>query len=462
MEMHFWDSNVWGFFNIFAVLLTTLLFANMLKRKIKILKYSLIPTSVLGGIILLVFSGIFRTATGTHMYDTAFFGGNGSANLEMLTYHGLALGFIGSALTNTKTKLTKERSVEIFNTGVTTVSTYVIQGILGIAITIITSTIIEGFYEASGILLAFGFGQGTGQAMNYGGIYEENGFIGGKNFGLTIAAIGFLVASLGGVIHLNWMKRKGKIKVIAKDEALYTDSVQEGNESPMQSSIDKLTIQLGIITLAYLITYAIMSGLAALLPGMKSLIFGFNFLIGVISATLIKGVIKLLQKKNIMTHEYRNNFLLTRISNFFFDIMVVAGIAAIRLDMLEKYWGIIAILCVVGFISTYAYNRFVARKLFPDYADEQFLAMYGMLTGTASTGVILLREADPDFKTPASDNLVYQNFTAIVFGLPIMFLATYAMTQPKITLIILCAFFVVLNLILFRKSIFKKRTKKQK
>ena len=56
----------------------------------------------------------------------------------------------------------------------------------------------------------------SGQAMNYGNIYEtEYGFIGGKSFGLTIAALGFLSASIGGVIHLNILKRKGKIKCVS-------------------------------------------------------------------------------------------------------------------------------------------------------------------------------------------------------------------------------------------------------
>ena len=70
--------------------------------------------------------------------------------------------------------------------------------------------------------------------------------------------------------------------------------------------------------------------------------------------------------------------------------MVVAGIAAIRLDILEDFWGIILILGVVGAVITYIYNRIVAKVLFPDYVEEQFLTMYGMLTGTASTGIILL------------------------------------------------------------------------
>ena len=83
--------------------------------------------------------------------------------------------------------------------------------------------------------------------------------------------------------------------------------------------------------------------------------------------------------------------------------------------------------------------------------------MYGMLTGTISSGVLLLREIDPDFKTPVADNLVYQNFPAIVFGFPMMLLATLAPKEPILTLIILVAFFVVMNIILFRSFIFRKK-----
>ncbi|MBR5283591.1 MAG: hypothetical protein IKU27_00850, partial [Clostridia bacterium] len=174
-------------------------------------------------------------------------------------------------------------------------------------------------------------------------------------------------------------------------------------------------------------------------------------------ATLLKGIMSLFKKMKLRAREYTNNFLLTRTSNMFFDIMVTAGIAAIRLDMLEDYWGIIVILGLAGLVVTYAYNRFVAVKLFPEYSEEQFLMMYGMLTGTASTGIILLREVDGDFRTPAADNMVYQNFPAIVFGFPIMLLATLAPVKPMLTLLILAAFMVVMNIILFRSLIFKKR-----
>ena len=153
---------------------------------------------------------------------------------------------------------------------------------------------------------------------------------------------------------------------------------------------------------------------------------------------------------------------MTRISNFCFDIMVVASIAAIRLGIVEKYWGILLILCVSGLVLTYIYNYYVAKKLFPAYQEEQFLTMYGMLTGTASTGVALLREIDGRFKTPAVENLVYQNFPAIVFGFPMMLLATLAPQKPILTFVILVVFFIVMNIILFRNQIFKRKTKVSK
>jgi len=455
----FWGYSVWGFFNIFAILLVSLLVATALKKAIPLLEASLIPTSVLAGILLLVTSMVYDQFADVKMFDSAFFGGNGYAYMEMITYHTLALGFIAGSLKSTGGKLSKKRTTEIFNTGVTTVATYLVQAVVGMGITMIVAMILPGFFKAAGLLLPFGYGQGTGQAMNYGNIYETQfGFDGGKSFGLTVAALGFLSASIGGVIHLNILKKRGYLKKQKlKNETITENEIQSLDEIPMQESIDKFTVQVALIAVAYLLAYVLMYVLGLLIPGMKAVIYGFNFLLGVLSATLVKAVMNLLKKKGIAKREYTNNFLLTRASNFFYDIMVVAGIAAIRLDLIDKYWGVLLILGVAGLVITYTYNRVVVNVLFKEYKEEQFLAMYGMLTGTASTGVILLREVDGDFKTPVADNLVYQNFPAIVFGFPIMLLATLAPVKPVLTLLLLTLFLIVMNVILFREQIFKKK-----
>ena len=455
----FWDYSVWGFFNIFAVLLISLLAANALKKAIPALEASLIPTSVLAGILLLIFSMVYDQFFDVRFFDSKIYNGSGYDYMEMITYHTLALGFIAGSLKTTGGKLSKKRATEIFNTGVTTVSTYLVQAVVGMGITMLAALILPGFFQAAGLLLPFGFGQGTGQAMNYGNIYETQfGFAGGKSFGLTVAALGFLSASIGGVIHLNVLRKRGYIKTKKTEEGIITESeIQSLDEIPMQESIDKFTIQVALIVLSYLLAYVLMWILGNLIPGMKAVIYGFNFLLGVLAATLVKATLNFLKKKGIAKREYTNNFLLTRASNFFYDIMVVAGIAAIRLDLIDNYWGILLILGVVGLVITYAYNRVVVNVLFKEYREEQFLAMYGMLTGTASTGIILLREVDGDFKSPVSDNLVYQNFPAIAFGFPIMLLATLAPVKPVLTLILLVLFLLVMNVILFRAQIFCKK-----
>lgn len=461
-NFNFWDSEVWGVINLLAVLMGSLLAANSLKKLIPALKKSLIPSSVLGGILLLIASIIYESITGNNLFNTNFFGGNGAGVLEVITYHGLALGFIATTLKPANGKFGKQRSREIFDTGVTTVSAYLLQGVLGLGITIVAALIAKDLFAAAGVILPFGFGQGTGQALNYGNIYEmEYGFTGGRSFGLTIAALGFLSASIGGVIYLNILRKKGmKYDWCREDEnaeSMTLQEIQGSDEIPMNGSIDKLTMQLVLVGLGYLIAYAMMAILGGLVGSLKSILFGFNFLLGVIAAAMIKGINNFLMRKKIVRRQHISAFLMTRLSGFFFDVMIVAGVAAIRINVLSRYWPVIIILGLVGAFATFFYTRFVAKTLFPSYMQEQFMVSYGMLTGTASTGIVLLRELDPDFKTPAAENLVYQNFPAMVFGFPLMLLAAIAPEQPVLVLLIMAAFFLVLNVILFRTKIFKRK-----
>ena len=137
---NFWDYKVWGTVNLIAVLLLSLLAANTLKRSFKFLEKSLIPTSVLGGAMLLIIAAIYDLIAKTPMFETKFFAENGYNTLEIVTYHTLALGLIASTFKSSKGKLSKQRASEIFNTGVTTVSTYLLQGCVGQMLCIQIST----------------------------------------------------------------------------------------------------------------------------------------------------------------------------------------------------------------------------------------------------------------------------------------------------------------------------------
>ena len=71
--INFWDSEVWSWILLFAVLSGSLLVGNTLRRKIKFLRNSLVPTSVIGGAVLLIVAAIYKAITGNVMFDTAAF-----------------------------------------------------------------------------------------------------------------------------------------------------------------------------------------------------------------------------------------------------------------------------------------------------------------------------------------------------------------------------------------------------
>ena len=90
--------------------------------------------------------------------------------------------------------------------------------------------------------------------------------------------------------------------------------------------------------------------------------------------------------------------------------------------------------------------------------------MFGMLTGTASNGMILLREIDPKYQTPMANNLVFQSLPAIVLGFPFLLMLGFAaesITNTVITFVILVLYLIALTIFIFRKRIFKKKNKKK-
>ena len=480
----FWDiAVVWTLVILLSAVFIILLISNMLIKAIKPLRKALIPAPVLGGFLLLIVFMVLKATLGNWEYQTEqmsapvkLFGSEGSIQraIELLTYHGLGIGFCASALKNKPKKEgeKKERGVQkdIFNGSVMCVTGYLGQALLGILVTVILFFCGLITFPAAGVLLPMGFGQGPGQALNWGKQYEAYQldanhmftFAGGKDFALAIAAVGFIAASVGGIIFLNWQKHKKNPKILARVEHLEVEPTVENfvsrNEIPDSGSIDKTTIQIGLVLLVYALSFGLIwgisalcdaSGVAFLINTLKPLFWGFNFIIGTGVAVLVKTILNKLKEKGAIKRVYINNYMMDRISGVAFDVMVVCAIAAIDLVAFTNVNFIVPLIvvCLVGTVGTYALCLFLAKKLYPTYWEEMFLVMFGMLTGTASTGVILLREIDPQFKTRANNNMVFQTLYSVALGAPIL-LCMSSIGTNWTQLIIWCSIFVVYFLVL--------------
>jgi ESS family glutamate:Na+ symporter len=413
------NTGLWNFAVQMGIIAGVLLLSNVVLRKSALIRRSLIPTSVLAGFLLLAIRSV-----GLLSIPQSF--------LEMVTYHGIAIGFIALSLRTVGEGKGGGPKGAGLKTGAVIISTYLVQALVGLAISVgLAFAGMPGLFKAAGILLPMAYGQGPGQANNVGITYEALGFAGGQSFGLSLAAAGYLCACLVGVLYLQYLSRKGRITRKAQERlsgSVTVDMFQDQGEIPLSESMDRLSIQVALVLLCYLCTYLITNGLTALLaqaaPGLSRtlspLLWGFNFIIGSMLAMGIKAVMGLLRRTKVMTRQYQNNYLLSRISGMAFDLMIIAGIASIDFRELQGLWLPFLLMAVAGGGVTLVYLRWLCAKVYADYSDEGFLSLYGMMCGTISSGILLLRPIDPNLETPAANNLVTGSSFGIVLGVPML------------------------------------------
>ncbi|OQA78803.1 MAG: hypothetical protein BWY30_00477 [Tenericutes bacterium ADurb.Bin239] len=479
-----WDlkPNTWDFnpfwFSIFqlGIVGALILIGNTLRRKTPFLRNYLLPTGLIAGFLGLGLKYLFQVLKldigGTAIISESY--------MHFLTYHSLAIGFIALGLVTVEKKVEKEGRA--LKSGALIVGTYLIQGLVGLVISVIVGLIFAnmaiGKAPYAGVLLPLGFGQGPGQAGNMGGVYEiletDNALVGGRDFGLSVAAMGFIVASIIGTIILNVVARKGLVKRYDTEATetfggLAESVVDHPDEIPVVESVDKFTIQTAFVLAIYLITFGLMALVSFLvinLAGVASLrgiIWGFNFLFAILTTMIVKAVLNLLRKKKIMKRKYINNFMQNRIAGLAFDTMISTAIISINFGKLNdiSFWILLALMSIFGSIVTFFYIDGMAKRYFHRTRWYTFFAFFGMLTGTMSEGIALVREIDPYFETGVAEDLVNGSGTAAIFGVP-MLLITAIVYRGWVGLVVsiaLCAvLFVGMTLLLhfFTKAREKK------
>ena len=344
-----------------------------------------------------------------------------------------------------------------------------LQAFVGLGITILLYLITcKGDKVISyicGIITPLAFGQGPGNALSWDINFTNTPatqFMGNGSFGLSLASIGFIVASVLGVAYINVYKKRGTLFIRSDkpvDESEFY-KLSERQEIPDNESVDKFTLQAGFVALAYALSFGFMSLMGSLSNFTNSIAWGFNFLWASLAAMIIKFIVKQLHKTDLMTREYINNYQMDRISGAAFDLMIVAGVTAIKIDDIKRYVLPIIILTIMGALVTYIYIRKVAKECFKGFEHEFFLMSFGTMTGTASNGMIMMKEIDPGLRTPTSSLYILSNFPAMVMIAPLLFMLGFASKSFNNAVIAFVAFFVlwiVYTIYLFRRRIFKKR-----
>ena len=268
-------------------------------------------------------------------------------------------------------------------------------------------------YRTFGYELSAGFAGGHGLAASTGKLLESFGIPQyeweiAQGVAMTTATVGLIGGMIFGIIFINIAVRRNKtniIKAIKKNnedksmEVGYNKDITKqnslGRETFLSSSIETITFHLAIIFtvcgLAYIVLNFVkkmnIAGLNVLPVWTYSMIimFALNFLIKKLNLTwMIDAKVK------------------AKIMGTLSDFAIVSAITSLPIKAIMNYIAPITVMCILGFIITYLLvfplGDFFFKK---DYSFERAIVSWGTLTGVLTTGMILLKICDPEYKSPA-------------------------------------------------------------
>lgn len=107
-------------------------------------------------------------------------------------------------------------------------------------------------------------------------------------------------------------------------------------------------------------------------------------------------------------HMYIDQNLISKISGFALDILLVSALATLSLDVIGDNvipFVLISIVAIVWNVFAFLY---LGPRMIPDNWFERGLGDFGQATGMTATGLLLMKVADPKHQTPALEGFGYK------------------------------------------------------
>ncbi len=390
-----------------------LLLGVFLRAKVGFFQRFLFPSCLIGGL-----AGLAILQTGLLGVETSL--------LESFAYHLFNVSFISVGLTIRSPEEQKAyggREVVKGSLWMAMVSGVMmpLQALIGGGLVLLFNYFDFGLFKTFGFFAPLGFVQGPGQVLSVGKAWETLGFANAATIGLTFATIGFLFAFFVGVPLANWGIRRGMAAHAPKSmpRDLLVGIVPKGASRESAGSltmhsgnVDTLAFQFALVGLVYLLTYALVYGIASLLrPELAATLWGFFFFAGLLVSIAVRTIIIKVGLGHLVDPGVQR-----RVTGWSVDFLIVATVMAVQPAIVWKYAlpiGTISLVC--GVVTTLGII-YLGRRLWA-LNIERMVGIYGICTGTASSGLLLVRVVDPEFRTSVAMELGFQ---AIFSSVPVL------------------------------------------
>lgn len=300
------------------------------------------------------------------------------------------------------------------------------QYVVGITLGLVVLTPLLGAPPMAGALIEIGFQGGHGTAAGLEDTFEQVGFEEATDLALGLATVGVVSGLVFGVWAIQWGTRRGYSNVLDRPSqanpqdllgvADPSDREAAGWLTTRSSSIDVLTLSAAYLGLAILLGQLLLEGLVLV----EAYFVGSEFMtyVPLFPLAMIGGLILQLLLSRFDRFKLLDRGMVIRIQNLALDLLIVSAVATLSLTVLGENLTVFFLLATAGV----AWNVFVfvklARRMIPEYWFERGIGDTGQSLGMTATGLLLIRMADPDHKSPAMEAFGYKQllFEPIVGG----------------------------------------------
>lgn len=401
-----------------------LVIAKWIKLKVPILQKLFLPASLIGGFLALILGPeilgwLISAVSGSDMLESGLF----TADIVsvwtdlpgLLINIVFACFFIGLTIPNPK-KIWEIGGPSITLGYTMSFGLYVV----GLLLTIVVLTPLFDLSPAAGALLEISFVGGHGTAAGLQSTFEALDFEEGYDLAIGLATIAILSGVIIGMLLINWAARKGKTKTLQHPDEISNEQrsgiIKEENRKPagLQTtspiSIEPLALHLGLIAIAIFIGYILLEGfkwLESATYGSAYDIYLFEY-VPLFPFAMLGGILLQLILSRTDKHKLTDRETINRIQGTALDFLIISAIASLSLKVIGDNLVPFFIFAVAGIAVNVILFLYLAPRMIPNYWFERGIGDFGQGVGVAATGIMLIRIADENNKTPALTGFGYK------------------------------------------------------
>ena len=363
-----------------------LLLGVLLRTLVPLLRRFFIPAALLGGLVGLLF-GPYALGLVPESINTTW---SGIAGILITIVFAPML--MGERLPKVR-EAAREAAPHVFYSYFTSLAIIAVPALLTFFVftpLFDTAAIFSTIFEVS-----WPGGHGTAAGMEEA--YTALGWGDGSSVALGSATAGLIFGILAGMVMINIAARKGQLANYSGGTAEVASDILPEHKANAEStgrlhraSLNNLAFHLSLIAVAVLLGYGMKYFVDMVLTGVPL------FPLAMIGGLLVHLVIVRTPAQKLVDKATLNS-----IAGVALDFLVVSAVASLSLPVLLNNWQALVITLAVVAAMSVAIFYWIGPRIFGKDWVENSIVNFGAMTGVVSVGLVLLRAADPNFKTGA-------------------------------------------------------------